>query len=265
MLKPDNQVRPQNRRWEVKIMQWRSGLLVSALFVASGCTGRFTLGPPAISGSGVAKDETRPIEAFHALDAQNALHVTVAVTQGAKPSLKISGDDNLVPLVESVVLDGKLILRIKENTNIRPKLKLLAEVVTDQLDRVEASGATDVKVTGGSKVEQFTAEASGAARLSVAGLQTPKAVATAAGASRLVLAGTAESLKVDASGAGQVEAESLKVDDAVVSISGAATVDLRASKSVAGDVSGAAQLNLHGKPARKSVSTSGAGGVNDKG
>ena len=208
-------------------MQRHSSLLVSALLIASGCTGGFTLGPPAIPGSGIAKDETRPIEAFHALDAQNALQVTLAVTQGAKPSLKMSGDDNLVPLVESVVVDGKLILRIKENTNIRPKLPLLVEVVTDQLDRVEASGATDVKVTGGSKVEQFTAAASGVAHLSVTGIQAPKAVATAEGASQLTLAGTAESLKVDAAGASQIKAEDLKADDADVSISGASGVDLR--------------------------------------
>ena len=264
MLMPDNQTRPQNQRCEVKIMQWRSSLLVSALFVASGCTGRFTLGPPAISGSGVAKDETRPIEAFHALDAQNALHVTLAVTQGAKPSLKISGDDNLVPLVESVVLDGKLILRIKENTNILPKLPLLAEVVTDQLDRVEASGATDVKVTGGSKVEQFTAAASGVAHLSVTGIQAPKAVATAEGASQLTLTGIAESLKVEASGASHVKAEDLVVDDADVSINGASDADLRARRSVAGDISGASNLNLHGRPAKKTVSVSGASKVNDK-
>ena len=266
MVKPDNQTRPLNQRREVKIMQWRFSLLVSALLVASGsgCTGRFTLGTPAIPGSGVVKGETRSIEVFHALDAQNALQVAVAVTQGAKPSLKIRGDDNLVPLVESVVRDGTLILRIKENTNIRPKHPLLVEVVTDQLDRVEASGATDVRVTGGSKVEQFTAAASGAARLSVTGIQTPKAVVTAEGASQLTLTGTAESLKVDASGASQVKAEDLKADDADVSISGASGADLHASKSVAGDVAGASHLNLHGKPARKTVSVSGASSVKDK-
>ncbi len=169
-----------------------------------------------------------------------------------------------MPLVESVVVDGKLILRIKENTNIRPKLSLLAEVVTDQLDRVEASGATDVKVTGGSKVEQFTAAASGAAHLSVTGIQTPKAVATAEGASELTLTGTAESLKVDASGASQIRAEDLKADDADVSINGASGIDLHATKSVAGDVSGASHLNVHGRPARKTVSVSGASTVNDK-
>jgi Putative auto-transporter adhesin, head GIN domain len=245
-------------------MRRRTWIVASALSVASGCNGSFLRGIPAIQGSGIAKEETRPVEAFHAIEAENALQVTVAVTQGAKSSLKISGDDNLVPLVESVVRDGKLILRIKDNSNIRTKTPLLAEVMTDVLDQVTASGASTVKVTGGSKVDRFTAEASGAAQVSVDGIQTPHAIATATGASHVVLSGSAESLKVDAAGASQVKAEGLKVDDADVSISGASNVELRASKSVAGEVSGASRLDLQGRPAKKNVSTSGASQVNDK-
>ena len=161
-------------------MRRRDWMVVSALAVAGGCNGSFVANlTPTIRGSGVAKEETRPVEAFHALEAENILEVTVAVTHGAKPSLKISGDDNLVPLIESTVRDGVLILRIKDQSTISPKLPLLAQVVTGELDRVEASGAANVKVSGGSKVDQFTAEASGAARVSVEGLETPRAVASA--------------------------------------------------------------------------------------
>ena len=79
-----------------------------------------------------------------------------------------------------------------------------------------------------------------------------------------MLKGTAQSLKVDASGASHVKAGELKVDAAQVSISGASGADVRASKSVGGDVSGASQLDLHGEPAQNTVSTSGASSVNKK-
>ena len=84
MLLSDNQTPGQNQRREVKIMQWRSSLLVSALLIASGCNGRFTLGPPAIPGSGIAKDETRPIEAFHALDTKMPFASQARQYQGCK-------------------------------------------------------------------------------------------------------------------------------------------------------------------------------------
>jgi len=220
-------------------------------------------GAPAIPGSGVAKEETRAALAFHALDVGNTIQVTATITQGAKPGLKISGDDNLVPLIESVVRDGTLILQVKDNSNLSPKLPLLVEVVTADLDRVEASGAANVNVKGGAKIDRFTASASGAARVSVAGLESSQAVASATGASRVTLSGIAASLKADASGASEVKAESLKVEDANVSISGASVVDLSATKSVAGDVSGASRLDLRGRPAQNTVSTSGVGQVKE--
>src|SRR5262249_15545219 len=163
-----------------------------------------------------------------------ALQVTVTVTKGVQPALKISGDDNLVSLVESELREGTLILRIKDNSSIRPKLPLLAEVVTGEIDRVDASGASKVTVKGGSKVDRFTAEASGAARVSVEGVETPEALASASGASRVVLSGAAQRLKADATGASHVEAEALKTDDAEVSISGASGIAVRASKTVGG-------------------------------
>jgi hypothetical protein len=246
------------------MMRWRSSIVILGLSVAPGCSGVPFIARPAIQGSGVAKEETRPVEAFHAVLAGNVIEVTVAVTQGAKPGLKLTGDDNLVPLVESEVRDGTLVLRVKENSNIRTKLRLLAEVVTAELDRVEASGAANVKVSGGSKVDQFTVDASGAAQIFVDGLDTPKAVASATGASQLVLAGTASSLKLESAGASQFKAEGLKVEDAQVSISGASGATLRVSKSVAGDVSGASSLDVHGHPAANTVSTSGASRVNKK-
>jgi len=247
-------------------MRWRTWTFVSALSVASGCGGSFPgTVIPSIQGSGVAKEESRPIEGFHALEAGNAFQVTVAVTKGANPGLKISGDDNLVPLVKSEVRDGTLVLRIKDNSNISTKLPLVAEIVIGELDRVEASGASKVTVSGGSNVDQFTALASGAARVSVEGLETPEAIVSASGSAQLVLSGTALSLKVDASGASQVKTEDLRVEDAEVSISGASGAALRASKSVIGDVSGASQLDLYGRPAKNTVTTSGASHMNEKG
>jgi hypothetical protein len=245
-------------------MRFSYGIVVLAVATASGCDAISLIGLPSIQGSGVAKDENRAVDAFHAVDAANAVQVNVTVKAGATPRLKISGDDNLVPLVESVVRDGTLVLRLKENSSISPKLPLLAEVVTGDLDRVEASGASNVKVKGEVKVDQFTATSSGAASVSVESIASSKAVASATGASHVVLLGTAKSLKVDASGASEVKAESLDVEDAEVSISGASNATLRAKNSVAGDVSGASSLNLLGRPARNSVSTSGASQVTEK-
>src|ERR1700678_4109097 len=109
-MKPGAGNRPVNHRSEVIAMRVSAGIALSAIGIAAGCQGNFLIGPPPIAGSGVSKEETRAVDAFHVLEAGNALQVNVSVTAGAKPSLKISGDDNLVPFVESVIRDGRLIL-----------------------------------------------------------------------------------------------------------------------------------------------------------
>jgi hypothetical protein len=246
-------------------MRFSAGIAVLAVGFAAGCDASFLIGGPSIAGSGVAKDENRTVDPFHAVDAGNAIQVTIAVTPGAKPSLRIRGDDNLVPLIESAVRDGKLILRLKDNSSISPKLPLLADVVTGELDSVEASGAASIKITGTAKADQFAATASGAANITVEGLASSKAVASASGASHVGLTGSATSLKVDVSGASGVKAEELRVDDADVSISGASAATIRPTKSVAGDVSGASVLDLIGHPPKNTVSTSGASQVTERG
>ncbi len=245
-------------------MRLSAAIVLFALGVATGCHGIFLVGRPAIAGSGVSKEEARAVEAFHALDAGNAIRVTVLVTPGAKHGVKISGDDNLVPLIESVIRDGTLVLRLKGNSNISPKLPLLAEVVANELDGVEASGAASVEVKGGAKADRLTIGASGAAEVSVEGVESSQAVVSASGASHIVLTGSAASLNVDASGASHVKALALQLDDAEVSISGASSVSLRATKRVAGDVSGASRLDIYGSPAQKTVAISGAGQVIEK-
>jgi hypothetical protein len=249
-----------NHSSEVIAMRFSAGIAALAVGFASGCDGGFVFGP-SIPGSGIAKNEDRAVDPFHAVDAGNAIQVTLAVTPGAKPSLKISGDDNLVPLIESAVRDGTLILRLKDNSSISPKLPLVADVVTGELDRVEASGAASIKVAGTTKADRFDAAASGAANISVEKLASSKAVASASGASHVVLSGSTTSLKVDASGASGVKADALQADDADVSISGASSATIRPTKSIAGDVSGASVLDLIGHPAKNTVSTSGASQV----
>ena len=137
-------------------------------------------------------------------------------------------------------------------------------MVVGEIDGVEATEAANVKVKGGVKVNRFSARASGAAQVSVAGVESSQAVASATGASQIALSGSASSLKVDASGASQIKAQALTAEDAHVSISGASSVVLTANKSVAGDVSGASQLEVHGSPATKTVTISGASRLTEK-
>src|SRR6516165_12481646 len=99
---------------------------VAAIILAAGCEGSVQVGSnlkiPAIEGSGTAKTETREVGPFSALEVHAAIHATV--TPGDKVSVSLEGDDNLLPLVETTVRDGRLVAKFKDNTNVRTKKEL---------------------------------------------------------------------------------------------------------------------------------------------
>jgi hypothetical protein len=240
-----------------------SNLLALAVIApACGCDAMMavtrSVSTPPVRGSGVAKEETREVGPFTAVEVSGAIEATV--TPGAETSVKLSGDDNLVPLVVTEVRDGKLSVRMKDGSNVSTKLPLRAAITAPKVNSVSASGAVTLRATAGD-AERYDARATGASTVTVEGIAAGEASLDASGASNVTASGTTKSLKAGASGASHIHAEKLAADSVDVAISGASGGTVQAAKSVRGDVSGASNLDVRGEPAMHSVSISGASGV----
>src|SRR5262245_33132286 len=70
-----------------------------------------------VRGSGVRTEEDRPVAEFHSVELETSAKVQVEV--GSAPSLHISGDDNLLPLVETKVENGVLKVDTRESCRFR--------------------------------------------------------------------------------------------------------------------------------------------------
>jgi hypothetical protein len=93
-------------RWLVIV---RMATKVFALFVcmlAFGCT----LGDSVI-GSGKKASETRKVDSFTQLELLGVGRIEVTI--GNRQPLELSGDDNILPLIETKVTDGKLVSTLK--------------------------------------------------------------------------------------------------------------------------------------------------------
>src|SRR5262249_55011009 len=86
---------------------------------------------PRVEGSGVAKTEARSVDAFTQVETSAGIHVEVRV--GGAASVKVSGDDNIVPLVETGVSGGRLHVGYKSAQNVSTKTPLQVEVVAPSL------------------------------------------------------------------------------------------------------------------------------------
>jgi hypothetical protein len=230
------------------------------LAIAPGCHfAGLPFAGPAVRGSGKIAVEARTIGEFTGIEVHGA--VAADVTAGEAPSLRLSGDDNLLPLIVTEVRDGRLVIETQQGTNISTTSPLKATITaTKPLDGAEVSGASSCRIAA-PMAASFDGEASGAASLTLEGLDAEALDLDVSGASTVTITGKARSLRADASGASNLKLSGLETVVATVDLSGASSGEVKASESLTGDISGASSLTAIGRPTKGDVSKSGAASI----
>ncbi len=213
----------------------RKRLLVAAigciLALSLGCghagspVGVTTTAVPNLVGSGVIVREPRPVGGFDALSVTGPLEVVLEA--GSAPSLEITADDNIVPLVTAEVRGNRLFLGFVSPASFSSSHKVSC--------RVTAGAVGDVEVTGAGSVE-------------LRGLDLDRLRVSLSGASAGSAAGSVERLVLDASGASRWTSGSLASRAVVAVVSGSSHAVVRAGDTLAATVSGASTLEYLGDP-----------------
>jgi hypothetical protein len=228
-------------------------LALAVSLLATGCSG--IVGE---RGSGDLVTETREVTPFTGIDVSRAIEVEVTVAAG-DASVEIIYDDNLVDGIEVSVRDD--VLFIDADRNMRPSSGAKVLVRVQSLDRIAASGASEVTVTGTVAAEDVELRASGASRIEIATLDAGSLTVTASGASNVTVdAGNVGDADLDISGASHVDLDA-EVATALVDVSGASRARLMRTDEVTGDASGASKVVVSTDATRVRVDTSGASSV----
>ncbi|MBN2617351.1 MAG: DUF2807 domain-containing protein [Spirochaetales bacterium] len=96
-----------------------------------------------IWGSGIKESETRSVESFNRVNFDSVADVTI--TQGDYQSIVITGDDNLLKYIKTVVTDGEL--RIYNTEDYNTNIGISIEIVVPVINRVKLSGVGDIDLT----------------------------------------------------------------------------------------------------------------------
>jgi hypothetical protein len=185
-------------------------------------------------GSGTAARATRTVPPFTEVETQGIVRLELTLQKPAC-TVELSGDDNLVPLVETDVVGSRLVIRTQGS--IRPTLPLVAIV-----------GAPDATAVSHS----------GAGELSVREVKNEKLRVALSGAASAVLDGATGELALALSGAGSIDAQKLSATNVHVDVSGAGSVAVGPTAALAVTVSGAGAVSYEGNPSI-TQSISGAG------
>ena len=174
-------------------------------------------GAAPVVGSGVATTQSRAAAGFHALAL--AIPATVELRQGATEGVTITGDDNVVPLVETRVKDGTLEIRWADRATEVRTGKIAIVVDARSIDAITVGGTGSVHAASLS-TPSLVATLGGAGSINVERLDADALKATIGGSGTLSAGGRADRLDATLAGSGRLSAAALQARDAQLALQG---------------------------------------------
>lgn len=192
-----------------------------------------------ITGSGSTTTETRSVNNFTGVSTSGSTGVDII--QGATFRVEVSGYNNLLPYLETVVINNVLQVRYKNNVNIRHD-NTHVTITMPQVNYLSISGSANIDARGNfTAINEFQSRISGSGSISIE-------------------KGTAKNFRSEISGSGDVNAFGLQVETANVKISGSGNTHVTATSNLNVEIAGSGNVYYKGSPS-VFASVSGSGKV----
>jgi hypothetical protein len=209
-----------------------------------------------VEGNGSIKRQARQVTHFTglAMEVPGKLELRMGDSEG----LTIETDDNVLPLVETVVENGTLKIRpSRRNLNLRTKnLKIV--VNARQIERLSlgGSGSVDADVL---RAPRLDIDLGGSGDIRVRGLESDSVAVNLGGSGDFKASGgKARKLSVSIGGSGTVDMGRVQSDNASVSLAGSGEATVWARNELSMTIAGSGDVNYYGDP-RVSKSIVGSG------
>jgi len=217
-----------------------------------------------VQGSGKTATENRSIGEFEAIAASGSMDIVVR--QGTQPALQVEADDNLLPLLETVVDSGSkgatLHIRWKKGEWLQARSKVKVTVTATRLTALSTAGSGAIRVEG-FKTPALQVSLAGSGETHLNSLATEELGVRISGSGDVSGSGSAAKLAVNIAGSGDVRLSELRSDDVSISIAGSGDAAVNAQKTLNVRIAGSGDVNYVGDATVKS-SVAGSGSVRKK-
>jgi hypothetical protein len=210
-----------------------------------------------VTGSGVSKTETRQVAGFTGIGL--AVSAKVEVRQGANEGLTITGDDNIVPLIETVVEDGKLKIRWNEKNLSTSYKDLTITVDAKTIESLSIAGSGDIHMDS-LKTAKLKTSIAGSGNLLIKAMDTDSATVSISGSGNYNVSGKAANFEASIAGSGDVKASKLEANNVKISVAGSGDAAVWAKENLKVSVAGSGDVKYYGD-AKVSSSVAGSGSV----
>jgi hypothetical protein len=224
-------------------------LLISVALSLSACGMHFSIGGTGnmVVGSGKMISDSREVSGFSSISVNGSGDATITI--GDTESVVIEADDNIAPLIETTVLNGKLTIGPKPGSSYRTNRTIRYIISAKTLNGLETSGSGNVNVTNKASADSFSARTSGSGNIKLAELQVKSLDVHTSGSGNVeISSGKADSLTVSTSGSGNFSASGLQCGSATATTSGSGNVSVWVTGSLTARTSGSGDVKYYGQP-----------------
>ena len=205
-----------------------SAFMIACSFLLAGCSINIPtnrINANTIIGSGNSVTENRSVSGINAVSLTNS--GKLVVQYGTTESLSITADDNILPVLTSDVINGRLVLGSKPNTSISTRSGIVYLLTVKNLQTIEITGSGDAVVSG---------------------VNGDDLKSTVTGSGSLTLDGALKSQTVTITGSGDYNGTNLSSHQASVTCSGSGSVIVKVSESLKVHITGSGSVGYIGDP-----------------
>lgn len=199
-----------------------------------------------VEGSGNIITEDRHIGFAEKINLKGSYDVEI--TQGPVTSVKLVGDDNILPHIIIREEGGELVIRSKNHFNYSTESPIKVIIITNKLSSLKVAGSGDItgmnKFTGSDRLTLSIA-GSGDIKMEV---NTPEVKADIAGSGSITINGETEKESVHIAGSGNFNGDGLKSETASVKIAGNGDVRIFADAKLDISIAGSGSIYYKGNP-----------------
>ena len=189
-----------------------------------------------IQGSGNIINESRKLIDFHTVKIVGSLDTDIK--SGDSFSCKVKGDDNLVPLVKTTVINHTLEISIEGSYST--KSPLVIYLAMPVLDKGQIIGSGDMIISDVTK---------------------DKVALTISGSGDITASGSVGVLEAVVSGSGDLNLKKLQAEYVNVTINGSGAAEVWANQSISAQVNGSGDILYIGNPTSVDTHVNGSGDI----
>lgn len=207
--------------------------------------------------------ETRTISSFHAIEVSGG--IDLYLSQGNEAVAVSASETKYRDRIVTEVVNGVLKIRYEYERGIGVnlnggKMKLRAYVSYKTIDRLSASGGSDVVVDGQVKSDRFDLTVSGGGDF-IGKVEVNDLKAHASGGSDINITGSARDLTVRASGGSDFDGFELTAVNCSADASGGSDISITATGELNVESSGGSDVHYKGSAVIRNIKSSGGGTV----